>query len=342
VYQDVKEDRDDAPKPGLGRGRVGQQQPQKRTAPADLHKILVERLLERQKQIEPFSLTEDYIHNNVGGRRYVTCAANWTPSGPCVTCEMKNQGDRRISGKVSANFSVVPHRLYHYIKGKKEEDNEFAYCSRVGYDPSDDCSYCMRNIEAKQEGMKRFSIAPMHAEVLFGLDDRLSKKCAACGGVGKIEHVAWTCCGCGEVFEGGLKAPHEEQYTCSSCDFTGYAIEEVKCSRGCADARRAQLYDTDILVERHGERKNTTYSFTEQFPFEPASPDILRFRLPTWEIALKPGDVAKQCRDVGVRINPFDGTDVGAAGPAGGAQSYDEGQTGGESYEGGEAQDVSY
>lgn len=345
VYQDVNEDADQQQQQQTQRGRPGQRPaappPQKkRTTPADLHKILVERLIERQKQVEPMTVTEDYIHNNAAGRRYVTCAQNWTPSAPCVSCAMKEQGDRRISSKVSANFSVVPHRQYHYVKAKKEEDNEFAYCSRFGYDASDECTYCARNIEAKQEGMKRFSIAPMHAEVLFGLDDRLAKKCAACQGMGKIDHICWTCCGCGEVFENGLKSPHEEQYECSSCHFVGFAIEEVKCSRGCVDARRAQLYDTDILIERHGERKSTTYSFTEQYPFEPAGPEILRFRLPTWEIALKPKDVPGQCREIGVRINPFDGTDVGALGPAGGAQNYDS-DSGGESYEG-EAPDVSY
>ena len=302
---------------------------------------LVERLLDRQKHYEPVTITEDYIHAPGGGiRRYTTCSKQWDGS-PCVRCQLRDQGDRRISPKVSTNFSIVPRRLYHYVKGNNKNDNEFAYCARHGYNASQRCQYCARNIEAKQEGMKRFSIASSHAQGVFACAERMAKRCAACKGFGTINHIEWTCEACGELLNGVSEGGWGDDVRCGQCGHTGHPYEEVTCSQGCVTARRAQLFDADILVERMGADKKTQYSFTEQLPFEPAPEEILKFRVPTWEIALKPKDIPGQCRDTNLQVNPFTNERIGPQGPAAAAESYDE-NAGGEGTYDEPANDVQY
>ncbi len=289
---------------------------------------LVGRLMDRQKQLEPMTVTEDYIHNNQSGRKYVTCAKEWDGTD-CVSCQMRAMGDKRVSQKVSGNFSIVPQRKYHYVKGATKDDNDFAYCSNYGYDATGRCTYCIKKIEAKQEGMKRFSVATMHSQGVFAAADRIAKRCAACEGMGHIQHVCWACAACGEVIDNVVEP--DKGIKCSACKASSFPVEEVTCSRGCAAARRGQLFDTDILIERVGALKQTTYQFNEQYPFTPLPEDMLKFRVPTWEVALKPGNTDTQCRAIGVQVNPFTKEPVGKIGPAGEATSYDE--PGGETYD---------
>jgi DNA-directed RNA polymerase subunit RPC12/RpoP len=311
---------------GLQQGGEGEAARIVKLSPSEASNVLVERLVARQDNLEPFTLYEDYIHGNQSGRKYVTCAEKWHYApGSCVSCHMRAGGDRRISQKLGANFSVVPQRFYHYIRAENKDDNEFAYCSNYGYDAGGGCTYCAIGDVPKQEGMKRFSIANTHTQTLFGMDDRIALRCAACRGVGKIQHASWACSDCGELMDlTGLSSQQRERpVKCPSCQVEGIPLEEVTCTRGCAAARRAQLFDYDVLIQKFGTGKNTTYGFTEQ-ECEPAHDEILQFQIPSWERTLAPGDTDNQCRKIGLPRNPFTGTQVNSAGPAAGAVSYEQ------------------
>ena len=309
---------------GVQSGEDGQPSRVVRLAPSEVVPTLVERLMDRQGHLEPFTLVEDYVHQNQAGKQYLTCAEKWSHPGDCVTCEMRRQGDRRVQRqKLGANFSVVPLRFYHYVKAQRAgEENDFSYCSNYGYSATGDCVYCRTGDIPKQEGMKRFSVANMHTDTLFGLDDRISKKCASCGGQGAIHHVSWACARCGDILDlEGITDLERDRGVMCPCSYVGPPVEEVSCTRKCADARRSQLYDWDILIQKFGSKKTTTYGFTEQ-ACEHAPPEVLQFRLPSWETTLAPGDTDAQSRLVGVPVNPFTGRQVAAAGPAGGATAY--------------------
>jgi len=295
----------------------------------DQFQALVTRLLLRQNNEEPCTVIEDYIHGNQKpGKQYITCARAWDAALPCVACALKDAGDKRISQKPGANFSVVPRRKYHYVKGTSgnKEDNDFTYCANYGWGKTGKCRYCAQKVEAKYEGMKRFSIAPMHANGVFACADRIGMKCSACRGIGDIERIAWICTACGEPAD-NLVDP-AKPFKCVECKHVGTPSEEVRCSEGCVEARRGHIFDTDVLVERIGSGKQTTYAFTERFPFEPLPQELLAFQIPQWEKALAPMSVEKQCRAVNVRTNPFTNEPIGPAGPASRSESYDDAPAG--------------
>jgi hypothetical protein len=316
---------------------------QRKEAPATPAQLAA-RIRARWSHLEPFVCSEHYIANNFGdGRRsYQTCGVEWTPKSQCACCQAKANGDRRISNKVANNFSIVPRRLYHYVKGQGNNKSTFAYCTNYGPDANGACTYCARGDEAKQEGSQRFPLAPTHAEGVFAAADRMSKKCAACFGQGKIAVVGYSCAKCTEPLDNITSLDNKVRCSEPSCRYEGFAVEIIKCEKGCKTPRRAHLFDGDILVQRLGGGKQTSYSFTEEWPLTAAPENVLRFALPDWEATLKPASVETQCQQIGLMTNPFTGQPVSAPPPrgarnAGGGEDYVDPDAGGEP-----PQDVQY
>jgi hypothetical protein len=301
----------------------------------------VDKVLQRYDQVEPFNYQQHYIANNKGPDQYLTCgmAYNdevviWDPPVECVACHCKDSGDKRIGRRAQVAFSFVPKRKTHRIKsnvtGKKDK---FEPCTEAdGY-----CGWCAKNIEARWDGMKYLSLSQTHAGALFACADRIAKRCAKCG-IGTVRNIGWACCNpeCGEPvanpIHGQLNqaqaAGQRIPIVCPECKHKGPPDEILKCVKGCEAPRRCQIFDIDVLVQRIGSGKSTTYQFTEQLPAEVLDETLLSFRLPRYEQKLKPKSTDQQTRQLGLHTNPFTGKSAGGDPEA--TESYEEDE-GGES-----------
>jgi hypothetical protein len=222
-------------------------------------------------------------------------------------------------------FTFHPRRWYHKLESaQKGAKAQYLDCpAAIG----EQCVYCAQGHEAKQEGVKYLSLADMHAEGVIACEERVSKRCGVCG-IGQIRNVGWACSNpsCGEpVSNYRILNPAPENYDprviCPVCKQNMMPEEMLVCNKGCEMPRRCQLHDVDVLVQRMGKGKSTTYQFTEQWPAEPLSEDMLGMNLPGYEHALKPPALAEQIRLVGLASNPFTGEAVSDT------QSYDTPET---------------
>lgn len=311
---------------------------------------LAERIAEFMATIEPCTVGEHFIANNKGeGRRtYIACGKDWGME--CVPCELRDSSDnyRKFinSANPRTNFTVVPGRMYHYDKpdrqqrgrgrGAEDDKAEFVYCTNYGYDATNDCEHCRRGSVAKQEGAARFPLAGVHVEGLFAAFDRISRRCAACQGSGKIDVVGYACRKCGEPMEqppsAGMKV------SCHECGWKDVPYDLLSCSKGCKSPRRGQAYDTDILIQRLGDApkkdgrggskggSKTAYSFAEQFPFEPPSAAVARYMPLHMEDLLKPGTSDEQTGWLGERVNPYTGKPPTGRAPRSGRSEPDRGK----------------
>lgn len=258
-----------------------------------------EAILRRYKQEEPFSYEQHYIARNKGRDAYLTCAERWEPKSRCAACHLMQRGDKAISRRDQVVFSFLPRRKFHVIErgGKKE----YPYCVAEG----GHCAHCNSGNPAKQEGMRYFGFAQMHAQSVIACAERVAKRCSACG-IGAIRNVGWMCSNpdCGEPLSYALSADgRREKVRCAECKALMLPDEQLRCPKGCDRPRRAQLFDVDVLVQRHGSDKKTVYNFTEQWPCEPLENELLLMNLPTYEVSLRPRDIDTQCRVLGMTKN---------------------------------------
>ena len=276
----------------------------------------VRAILLRYKQVEPFIYDQHYIHGAKGREAYHTCAQRWSPSAPCPICYAKDSGDSRVSLRTQYVVSFHPHRWYHKLEGKPGMKATYADCLSA---QGEACRYCDGGHQVQQEKCRYLSLAEMHMAGLVACSERVSQRCGVCG-IGKVQTTGYVCphLDCGEPLSNYRPLPPAQQpevyspvVTCPACQRRIQPQETLRCNKGCDDARRCQMHEVDVLVQRMGERKTTTYSFTEQWPAEPLSEDLLASNLPSYEFAMKPKDSASLCRAVGLVSDPFTGGAVG-------------------------------
>jgi hypothetical protein len=274
----------------------------------------VEAVLQRYTQIEPFFFIEHYVRRLKGPDAYMVCADDWGAThGSCVACAEISNGNRGISVSGRGIVSLIPRRKYHYIerKGKKE----FSYCAKPNI-----CRLCDAGDEPRQESLSTWTLASTHISSLLACNERVSAKCGNCKGMGSISVVGLKCPSCGDDID---VDPTLGRQRCPSCREKIVPHETLECSN-CDDPRRAQLFDTDVVVQRIGAGTRTSYQFVEQYPFEPLPRELMNFRLPDLEEVTKPDSVAEQCRKLGLLTNPITGEKVSAAPRRPAAVDYDD------------------
>lgn len=310
-------------------------------APQKTMDMWVQAFLLRYKQIEPFIYEQHYIHGNKGKDAYATCASRWSPSADCPLCWSKDAGDKRISLRTQHVVSFHPYRWYHKLEGAKGTKATYADCPSIN---GEACRYCAAGHQPEQEKCRYLSLAEMHMAGLAACIERVAQRCAVCG-IGKVTNTGHYCSNpdCGEPlpnYRPLLPNEQPEGYTpvtmCPECKTRMVPAESLRCNKGCDDVRRCQIHDIDVIVQRLGEKKSTTYQFTEQLPAEPLSEDFLASNIPNYEFSLKPKDVTTLCRVAGLTQNPFTGVAVNVAAPDA-TSDYDESEAAADPYgEGGE------
>lgn len=276
---------------------------------------VVKAVLTRYKQVEPFIIQQHTVYGLKGRDAYSWCVKDYN-GGNCVDCYMKAKGDDRMRMRTQSAFTFQPMRKIHVIEGGAKK--QYLVCPAM---EGEACVHCNAGNEAKWETCRYLSLANTHVEGVVACWERVKKRCAACAGVGQIRRVGWQCSNpdCGEPLAGWQPpaatdnpGPDFGMATCPECAAKMRPEETLKCSRNCEAPRRCQLYDVDVLVQRIGNDKTTSYQFTEQFPCEPLPPELLKRGLPNYELALKPKSTEERCRALGLTQNPFGGGAVSA------------------------------
>lgn len=282
----------------------------------------------RYEQQEPFRYEQHYIARNKGRDAYMTCATNWKEGLPCASCYLRDNGDKGISLRTNNLFTFHPRRFFHKVEKGKNQKADFIWCTTP---EGENCRYCAAGHQPKQDYPRYFSFADMHTEGVVACAERVAKRCASCG-LGMIKNTGWACSNpeCGEPLVNYRRPPdpkpegYDPRATCPECKKRLEPEEILKCSKDCEAPRRCQLHDVDILVQRMGDKKQTTYAFTEQWPAEPLPDEMLKMNLPNYMLSMAPKEINAQCRTVGLTQNPFTGGAV-AAPPQEQTESYEEG-----------------
>lgn len=242
----------------------------------------------------PVLYEKHYVKRLPMGQQYITCAGEG-----CLTCQVSKR-DRGVGlPSTTAVYWVKDYTLQHKLESpvrvcrplprgqapKPTDYYETKYppCATMFKRP---CAYCQQGSASTPRGSMPFEISKMHAE---GVDDVRAKArtfCRSClsnvNGEGTLEVVAYSCPECAEPVD--YYPENGPVVGCPSCHKHITPTEVTACSQ-CPDGAPCTLEDFLVKVTRHGDSKDTRYTFDLQLPPNPLEDaereEILKY-MPDW------------------------------------------------------------
>jgi hypothetical protein len=303
---------------------------------------VIESIVARLGQVEPFCYARHYISRNAGRKglqAYNPCADPevallgdiFKDPTMCRHCVERAAGDKGVGYPQPVfNYSVWDYEKVHQVT--EGEEKKYEACTLAD---TNVCKHCSRNRKVGEKGagyaplfdngMRYHGLATKYSEQLLACARRVAKYCrhvteleplTCCGG--KITPSGAACPSCGEDFDWddligtGWLPDEPTAIVCGSCEEKVVPDLALECS-GCDEPERARLCDVDVLVGKTGEDTSTAWSFSEQLPPRLLDPDdevgakVLAALLPDYEKMdeCKPQSIEVQLKNLGKVDDPL-------------------------------------